>query len=131
MGIVYLAEQHEPLRRRVALKLLKQGLDSARVLARFESERQALALMNHPGVARVFDAGVTDDGRPYFVMEYVAGIPITEFCDRRQLSVSERLKLFRQVCDAIITRIKRVDSSRYQAVERSGHRTGWHARRSR
>ena len=101
MGIVYLAEQREPLRRRVALKVMKPGLDSSRVLARFESERQALALMNHPGVAKVFDAGVTEDGRPYIVMEYVAGVPITEFCDRRQSSVPERLKLFMQVCDAI------------------------------
>ena len=101
MGIVYLAEQREPLRRRVALKIMRYGLDSSRVLARFESERQALALMNHPGVAKVFDAGVTEDGRQYFVMEYVPGISITEFCDRRQLPVPERLTLFMQVCNAI------------------------------
>jgi eukaryotic-like serine/threonine-protein kinase len=101
MGVVYLAEQREPVQRRVALKLMKTGLDTNRVLARFESERQALALMNHPGVAKVFDAGVAEDGRPYFVMEYVEGTTITDFCDRRELPVPERLKLFVQVCDAI------------------------------
>jgi serine/threonine protein kinase len=101
MGIVYLAEQREPLRRRIAIKLMKPGLDSARVLARFESERQALALMNHPGVAKVFDAGVSEDSRPYFVMEYVPGLSVTEYCDQRQLPVPARLKLFVQICDAI------------------------------
>jgi len=101
MGVVYVAEQTEPIRRRVALKLIKLGMDSKQVIARFEAERQALALMNHPNVAKVFDAGVTERGRPYFVMEYVPGIPITEYCDLRCLSVRERLELFLQVCDAI------------------------------
>ncbi len=101
MGVVYLAEQREPVRRRVALKVIKPGMDSEAILARFETERQALAILNHPGVAKVFDAGATDDGRPYFVMEYVAGDPITTHCDTHNLGLHERLELFRQVCDAI------------------------------
>jgi serine/threonine protein kinase len=100
-GIVYLAEQERPMRRRVALKIIKPGMDSKEVLARFESERQALALMDHPGIARVFDAGATDAGRPYFVMEYVNGLPITDFCDRQRLSIEERLRLFQQACAAV------------------------------
>ncbi len=101
MGIVYLAEQDRPIRRRVALKLIKPGMESGQVLARFESERQALALMSHPNVAKVLDAGVSVDGRPYFVMEYVPGEPITAYCDRARLSVRERLDLFLQACDAL------------------------------
>lgn len=101
MGVVYSAEQSSPVRRRVALKLVRAGLDNREVLARFESERQALAIMDHPRIAKVFDAGVTDDGRPYFVMEYVPGIPITEYCDLRALDLGERLELFLQVCEAI------------------------------
>ena len=101
MGVVYLAEQEQPLRRRVALKLVKRGMDSKEVLARFESERQALALMSHPGIAKVFDAGTSEDGRPYFVMEHVAGMPITEYCDRNRLSSRQRLELFVEVCDAV------------------------------
>ena len=101
MGIVYLAEQREPVRRRVALKLIKPGMDSKQVLARFESERQALAIMNHPGVAKVFDAGVGTSGRPYFVMEYVQGVPITQHCDSRRYSLKDRLELFVQACEAI------------------------------
>jgi CHASE2 domain-containing sensor protein/tRNA A-37 threonylcarbamoyl transferase component Bud32 len=101
MGVVYLAEQDVALRRRVALKLIKPGMDSKQVLARFESERQALALLNHPHIARVFDAGSTEQGHPYFVMEYVAGVPITEYCDRHLLTNRDRLALFLQVCDAI------------------------------
>jgi serine/threonine protein kinase len=101
MGIVYLAEQSEPIRRRVALKVIKPGMDSREVLARFAAERQALALMSHPGVARIFDAGVTEEGRPFFVMEYVPGIRITDYCDLRCLSVRERLVLFANVCDAV------------------------------
>jgi serine/threonine protein kinase len=81
MGIVFLAEQEEPIRRRVALKVIKLGMDTRELIARFESERQALALMDHPNIARVFDAGVSQGGRPYFVMEYVAGVPITRYCD--------------------------------------------------
>ena len=101
MGIVYLAQQTEPVRRRVALKLIKPGMDSKEVLARFESERQALALMSHPNVARVFDAGVSEQGRPYFVMELVEGVRITEHCDRQRLSIEQRIELFIRVCDAV------------------------------
>jgi WD40 repeat protein/serine/threonine protein kinase len=101
MGIVYLAEQAEPIRRQVALKVIKPGMDSAQVIRRFEAERQALALLDHPNVAHVYDAGTTEAGRPYFVMEYVKGIPITEHCDRQRLTIEERLKLFVKVCEAI------------------------------
>ena len=101
MGTVYLAEQEKPFRRRVALKLIKLGMDTEQVIARFESERQALAILNHPHIAKVFDAGVAEQGRPYFVMEYVAGLPINVFCDQRRLSLRERLELFGQACDAI------------------------------
>ncbi len=100
-AVVYLAEQVVPMRRRVALKLIKPGMDSKQVIARFEAERQALALMDHPGIAQVFDAGETEAGRPYFAMEYVPGAPITAFADAEQLSLRERLTLFLQVCDAI------------------------------
>ena len=101
MGTVYLAEQREPVRRRVALKVIKDGIDSRTVLARFASEQQALAILSHQGIARVFDAGVTDEGRPYFAMEYVAGLPITDHCDARNLGLEQRLELFLQVCEAI------------------------------
>ena len=101
MGVVYVAEQERPLRRRVALKLIKLGMDTKQVLARFESERQALALMDHPAVAKVFDAGTTPDGRPYFAMEYVQGVPLTEYCDRHKLTTRARLELFRKVCDGV------------------------------
>lgn len=100
-GVVYMAEQEEPMRRRVALKVIKLGLDTKDVVARFEAERQALALMDHPNIAKVLDAGATAAGRPYFVMELVQGIKITDYCDRNQLSTDERLKLFVQVCEAI------------------------------
>ena len=101
MGEVWEAWQEEPVQRRVALKLVKLGLGSREVLARFESERQALALMEHPAIAKVLDAGVTDEGRPYFVMEYISGVPITEYCDRHRLTVLERLRLFREVCEGV------------------------------
>jgi serine/threonine-protein kinase len=101
MGTVWLAEQHQPVQRRVALKLIKPGLDSAQVLARFEQERQALALMDHPHIAKVLDAGSTPDGRPYFVMELVKGLPITKYCDQEQLTPRERLELFAPVCQAV------------------------------
>ena len=101
MGEVWVADQLEPIRRRVALKVIKAGMDSRSVLARFEAERQALALMDHPNIARVLDAGATADGRPFFVMELVKGTPITEFCDARKLSPRERLELFVPVCQAI------------------------------
>jgi WD40 repeat protein/predicted Ser/Thr protein kinase len=100
-GIVYLAEQQRPMKRQVALKIIKPGMDSAQVIRRFEAERQALALLDHPNVAHVYDAGTTEAGRPYFAMEYVKGIPITEHCDRQKLTIEERLKLFVQVCEAI------------------------------
>jgi serine/threonine protein kinase/WD40 repeat protein len=100
-GVVFLAEQQQPVRRRVALKVLKPGMDSRRVVARFEAERQALALMDHPHIARVFDGGTTASGRPYFVMELVKGIPITDYCDQSQLTVKERLELFVSVCQAV------------------------------
>jgi non-specific serine/threonine protein kinase/serine/threonine-protein kinase len=101
MGEVYEATQLEPVRRRVALKVIKAGMDSKAIVARFESERQALALMDHPNIARIFDAGTTERGRPYFAMEYVAGEPITSYCDRMRLGMGERLELFVQVCDGV------------------------------
>jgi serine/threonine protein kinase len=101
MGVVYLAEQEQPVRRRVALKIIKPGMDSRQVIARFEAERQALALMDHQNIARVLDAGTTDSGRPYFVMELVKGVPITKFCDEQHLTSRERLELFIPVCQAI------------------------------
>ena len=100
-GTVYMAEQQTPVRRRVALKIIKLGMDTKPVIARFETERQALALMDHPHIARVFDAGATDTGRPYFVMELVQGVPITEYCDQASVSTRERLELFVQVCRAV------------------------------
>ncbi len=100
-GIVYMAEQDEPVRRRVALKIIKLGMDTKSVIARFEAERQALAMMDHPNIAKVFDAGATDTGRPYFVMELVRGIKITDYCDAQKLSIRQRLDLFIQVCQAI------------------------------
>lgn len=101
MGEVWLAEQSAPMQRKVALKVIKAGMDTKAVVARFESERQALALMDHPCIARVFDAGSTAEGRPYFVMEYVPGLPITEYCDKHRLTIRERLELFRQVCEGV------------------------------
>jgi eukaryotic-like serine/threonine-protein kinase len=101
MGEVWLAEQREPVRRRVALKLVKAGMNTREVMARFESERQALALMDHPAIAKVFDASSTPEGAPYFVMEYVAGVPITTYCDNHRLSTRERLELFVHVCEGV------------------------------
>src|SRR5215467_6612464 len=100
-GVVYVAEQQEPVRRRVALKVIKLGMDTKQVIARFEAERQALAMMDHPNIAKVLDAGTTDMGRPYFVMELVRGIKITDYCDQHNLAMRERLDLFMQVCQAI------------------------------
>ena len=100
-GIVYMAEQTEPIRRRVALKVIKLGMDTRQVIARFEAERQALALMDHPNIAKVLDAGATETGRPYFVMELVQGIRITDYCDENSLSAKDRLDLFMQVFHAI------------------------------
>src|SRR5262245_20101239 len=100
-GVVFMAEQLRPVRRRVALKVIKPGMDSRQVIARFEAERQALALMDHPNIARVFDGGETTSGRPYFVMELVRGVPVTDFCDQNHLPVRERLDLFLLVCQAV------------------------------
>ncbi|MFC1792599.1 tetratricopeptide repeat protein [Planctomycetota bacterium] len=101
MGMVFLAEQEGQIRRKVALKVIKPGMDSKRVIARFETERQALALLDHPGIAQVYDAGTTKAGRLYFVMEHVRGLPITDYCDRHKLTVEDRLRLFQQVCLAV------------------------------
>ena len=101
MGTVYLAEQTEPVKRQVALKLIKIGMDSRAVLARFDAERQALALMDHPNIARVYDGGTTETGQPFFVMELVDGVPITDYCDRKRLPVRARLELFVAVCQAV------------------------------
>jgi len=100
-GVVYMAEQQEPIRRRVALKIIKLGMDTKQVIARFEAERQALAMMNHPNIAKVLDAGATETGRPYFVMELVKGIPITEYCDKNMLGTKQRLALYQDVCNAV------------------------------
>jgi len=101
MGIVYLAAQEQPIRRHVAVKVIKPGMDSKRVIARFEAERQALALLDHPNIAHLYDAGMTENRRPYFVMEYVEGLPITEYCDDHKLTIEQRLRLFQQVCNAM------------------------------
>jgi len=100
-GTVYMAEQEQPVRRRVALKVIKLGMDTKQVIARFEAERQALALMDHPNIARVLDAGATESGRPFFVMELVRGERITDYCDKNNVSTRARLDLFVQVCRAI------------------------------
>ncbi|MHC4750797.1 MAG: serine/threonine protein kinase, partial [Planctomycetota bacterium] len=100
-GVVYMAEQTKPINRRVALKIIKLGMDTKQVIARFEAERQALAMMDHPNIAKVLDAGATETGRPYFVMELVKGIPITEYCDKNNLDTKQRLGLFVEVCKAL------------------------------
>ena len=101
MGMVYLAKQEQPIARQVALKVIKLGMDTRAVLSRFQSEGQALALMDHPAIAKVFDAGSTPQGRPYFVMEYVTGVPITDYCDQHKLTLRQRLMLFIEVCDGV------------------------------
>ena len=100
-GVVYMADQLRPIQRRVALKIIKAGMDTRQVIARFEAERQALALMDDPNIAKVFDAGATETGRPYFVMELVRGIPVTEYCDDRNLTTNERLQIFKEICSAV------------------------------
>src|SRR2546426_10204314 len=100
-GVVYMAEQVEPVQRKVALKIIKAGMDTKEVIARFEAERQAIALMDHPNIARALDAGATQAGRPYFVMDLVRGIAITEYCDQANLPTRERLQLFMKVCQAV------------------------------
>ncbi|MBM4029851.1 MAG: serine/threonine protein kinase, partial [Planctomycetes bacterium] len=101
MAVVYMAEQEHPIRRKVALKIIKLGMDTRQVIARFEAERQALALMDHPSIAKVHDAGSTETGRPYFVMELVRGVSITEYCNGNNLGTKDRLRLFLQVCQAV------------------------------
>ncbi len=101
MGLVFMALQKEPVRRKVALKIIKPGMDTREVIARFEAEQQALAMMDHPNIAKVHDAGTTDSGRPYFVMELVNGVPITEYCDDNNLPTRERLELFILLCQAV------------------------------
>src|SRR5262249_7869133 len=101
MGVVWMAEQQEPVRRRVALKVLKSGMDTKQVIARFEAERQALALMDHPHIATVFDGGTAARGRPYFVMELVKGVPMTKYCNEHRLTPRQRLELFVPVCQAV------------------------------
>jgi serine/threonine protein kinase len=101
MGLVFVAEQQQPVRRKVALKVIKPGMDTRQVVARFEAERQALALMDHPNIAKVLDGGETASGRPYFVMELVKGLPITEYCDQDQLTPRGRLELFVHLCQAV------------------------------
>lgn len=101
MGQVWLAEQTSPVKRQVALKLIKGGMFDDSALQRFQSERQSLAMMDHPSIAKVFDAGTTLDGQPYFVMEYVPGVPITDYCDKKKLKIPERLELFIKVCEAV------------------------------
>src|SRR5262249_24803153 len=101
MGLVFVAEQQQPVRRRVALKVIKPGMDTRQVIARFEAERQALALMDHPHIAKVHDGGATETGRPFFVMELVKGVAITQFCDNNRLTTRERLALFLSVCSAV------------------------------
>src|SRR3954470_7982267 len=101
MGVVFMAEQTVPIQRTVALKIIKPGMDTRQVIARFEAERQAVAMMDHPNIAKVLDAGTTDSGRPYFVMELVKGVPITKYCDEKHLPIRDRLQLFMQVCHAV------------------------------
>ena len=118
MGLVYLAEQQRPVRRQVALKIIKHGMDSKKFIARFEAERQALAMMDHPNIAQVLEAGCTEHGRPYFVMELVKGVPISDFCDENRLTTRERLELFMQVCQAVHHAHQKGDhSSRHQTVK--------------
>ena len=125
MGEVWVAEQLHPVRRRVALKVIKRGMDTAQVVARFEAERQALALMDHPAIARVFDAGATPQGRPYFVMEFVQGEPITAYCTRHKLTVAERLQLVIQVCEGGAARPSEGHHPpRSEALERARHVAG-------
>jgi Protein tyrosine and serine/threonine kinase len=124
MGEVWLAEQKEPVRRRVALKLAKAGMSSREVIARFESERQALALMDHPAIAKVLDAGSTPQGAPYFVMEYVAGVSISTYCDSHRLNTRDRLELFMRVCEGIQhAHQKAIHPPRPETIEHPRHRS--------
>ena len=120
MGVVYMAEQEHPVRRKVALKIIKPGMDSSQVVARFEAERQALAMMDHPNIARVFDAGTTDSGRPYFVMELVHGVPITEYCDANQLTPASGSS-----CSSRSARRSSTPTRRGSSTATSSRRTCW------
>src|SRR5579884_2655471 len=100
-GVVFLAEQSGPIRRQVALKVVKPGMDTRQVIARFEAERQALALLEHPNIAKIFDAGASESGRPFFAMEFVVGEKVTDFCDRKRFCLKQRLELFMQICRAV------------------------------
>ncbi len=122
MGVVYMAEQREPVRRKVALKIVKPGMDTREVIARFEAERQALAMMDHPNIAKVFDAGETESGRPYFVMELVHGIPLTEYCDKNELTIQPAAGTVRPGLPGRTARPSKGDHpSRPQAFQRDGH----------
>ncbi len=122
MGVVYMAEQREPVRRKVALKIIKPGMDTREVIARFEAERQALAMMDHPNIAKVFDAGATESGRPYFVMELVHGMPITEYCDVNELTIRRAAGIVRPGLPGRAARPSKGDHPpRYQAFECAGH----------
>ena len=132
MGVVYMAEQLEPVKRRVALKIIKPGMDSRQVIARFEAERQALSLMDHPNIAKVLDAGTTASGLPYFVMELVKGQPITQYCDEHHLTPRQRLELLLPVCQAIQHAHQKGDHSpRHQADEHPRRRIRPAARSAR
>ena len=132
MGVVYVAEQRQPVRRKVALKIIKPGMDTREVIARFEAERQALALMDHPNIAKVFDAGATESGRPYFVMELVRGIPITEYCDQNKLTHRGAAGAVRYGLPSSQTRTSEGHHPpRRQAVERDGHAARRQARSPR
>ena len=121
-GVVFMAEQQEPVRRKVALKIIKPGMDTKEVIARFEAERQALAMMDHPNIAKVLDAGATESGRPYFVMELVRGMPITDYCDQNNLTTRERLELFIAVCQAVQhAHQKGIIHRDIKPIERAGH----------
>ena len=121
MGVVFMAEQTEPIQRTVALKIIKPGMDTRQVIARFEAERQAVAMMDHPNIAKVLDAGTTDSGRPYFVMELVKGVPITKYCDEKHLPLRERLELFVAGLPGGAARPSEGHHpSRYQAQQRAG-----------
>ena len=121
MGVVYMAEQEEPVRRRVALKIIKLGMDTRQVVARFEAERQALALMDHPNIAQVLDGGATDTGRPYFVMELVRGVPITEYCDQNQLPTARAARS----CSSRSARRSSTRTRRGSSTATSSRRTSW------
>jgi len=125
MGQVWLAEQTESIQRQVALKLIKVGRYDDSVLQRFYSERQSLAIMDHPSIAKVFDAGATPDGQPYFVMEYVPGPPITDYCNRKQLTIRERLELFVKVCEGVQHAHQKAVMHRDQAGQDPGNRSRW------